>query len=108
MRDKILEQCDKDGDVLLIVGASHFKLAQLLKDAGVGHVDEYYITNSPVETNLHDISEGCIRLEDHSHIDYCGDDYHFDGMLIDLHQDPNQNATQLVGYHAIISDLFGQ
>lgn len=104
MKDKILEACEAKGDVALIVGAAHFKLAQWLQNEGIKNIYEYYMFNSPLDTIEGENTEGCLRLKEHDHIEYCRD-YQYKGMALDLNENPNLNTTELVGYHLLLSNI---
>lgn len=93
MANHILKQC-KQGGVLALVGASHFKIATLLREQGL-NVKEYYIAKHAESPQVDDIGDHCMLGKRSSENLYC-QNHHLNGLVIDLFHYPDLNATQLV------------
>ncbi len=94
MKNEILEQCKK-GDVLALVGAARFGLADLLRDEKL-NVKEYYVTNRPMQmVTESEIGDFCLRSTDHDKYLICGA-VNFNGLVIDLYNDPDLDPVQLI------------
>ena len=79
------------GSVIVLVGASHFKLASLLKEKN-HDVQEYYIPSYKLVEQYEDPGDICLR-DPNNKVAYCDA---YEGMLIDLYKFPGLNATQIV------------
>ena len=96
MKENILKHCAK-GDVAYLVGASHFSIAELLKDEGI-NVKEYYITSTPIEVSdieEADVGDFCLRTK-HNNDSRCGDNYKYTGMVLDLHDNPTLDVVGII------------
>ncbi len=88
----IVEKELTKGSVIVLVGASHFKIANLLKEKN-HDVQEYYIPSYELHESYEDPGDLCLR-DPNNEVEYC--DSVYNGMLIDLYEFSGVNATQIV------------
>ncbi|AIL64550.1 hypothetical protein NOVO_00700 [Rickettsiales bacterium Ac37b] len=96
MATKILEQCNNKGDVLALVGATHFSIATLLRKKDID-VKEYYVAASqPNHYTGANIGDLCLHTSNPSKYKEC-DEYQNKVLTVALYDDPGLNATEIIG-----------
>jgi hypothetical protein len=97
MYKKVLEQCDKYGDVVTLVGAVHFDIAHFLRRDGI-EVKEYFIkaTASKVSEEIEeDPYLQCFNNLQDKPRDLCHE-YKMNGLILDLDENPYLDAAALI------------
>jgi hypothetical protein len=97
MADKIFAECQQKGDVVALVGASHFEIANLLRSKGV-NLKEYYVASDEIQYDNVEIGDMCLRGETATKASkkMCSN-YQHNAKVVDLYHNPELNATDIIG-----------
>lgn len=103
MAFQLQEQCSKNTDYVLgLVGADHYDVASHLRLAGL-KVQEFYITESPIQASSQELGDLCIRNLSSSK-EICKDYPTFQGTVYDLYSNPGLNPYNDIINQILVTD----